>query len=106
MSNTELFKKLIIDNKLTYREVTIYSPSGWNHTITDIIRTENHLIVYNHSRGSHWNMGGNHYKMYHDINTGKQVPTQPVEKEISKNRLLMKDYREIMKILDKQTPVE
>lgn len=103
MSNIELLKKLIIDNKLTHREVTIYSPGGWNHTITDVIQTENYLIVYNHSRGNHWNMGGNHYKMYHDIKTGKQTLLQPNEKEISKDRMLMKDYRTIMEILDQQS---
>jgi len=107
MNNVELFKKLIVDNKLTGYDVVVYSPGGWNHAITDIIRTESYLIVYSHTRGNHWNIGGNHYKMWYDINTGKKITEGIVkEKEISKDRLLMKDYKEIMKILKQQTPVE
>lgn len=107
MNNIELFKKLIVDNKLTLHDVVVYSPGGANHAITDIIRTESYLIVYSHTKGNHWNIRGNHYKTWHDINTGKYISEgYHKEKELSKDRLLMKDYKEIMKILKQQTPVE
>lgn len=69
--------------------------------IADIIITDNYLILYYHTKGTHWNIGGTHYKYYHDINTGEFIPDQklPVEsykeKVISKERFLVSDYSKI-----------
>lgn len=66
----------------------------------DILLTDNYIILYSHTRGNHWNIFGNHYKYYHDINTGELIPDNSVQqpqKTLLKERLLMADYKEIEK---------
>lgn len=59
-------KKVVISNKT----------QGYS---VDLLQTEKYLIVYSHSKGNHWNISGNHFKYYHDINTGEYIPEQIVE---------------------------
>lgn len=62
----------------------------------DLLLTENYFIVYAHTKGNHWNVWGNHYKYFHDINTGEFIPDShlPIsafkEKTIIKERLVKK----------------
>lgn len=65
----------------------------------DLLITDRYIIVYGHAKGNHWNVFGNHYKYYHDVNTGEFIPDHNVinhEKPKLKERFLMPDYKQIM----------
>lgn len=66
----------------------------------EILVTEQHLVIYSHTKGNHWNIGGNHYKYCNDINTGEYMPVfYSNDKPILKQRLLMADYKRLSKII-------
>lgn len=79
----------------TSSKVVISKPT--KGVTVDVLQTNSYLIVYSHTRGNHWNISGNHYKYYHDINTGEYIPEHlcKQEKTILKSRLLMADFRAI-----------
>lgn len=65
----------------------------------DILLTDSYIIVYSHTKGSHSNIFGNHYRYYHNNNTGEFIPEHLTTKEpvLLKQRLLMADFNKIEK---------
>lgn len=74
----------------------------------DILQTENYLIIHVHSRGSHWNLGGNSYKYYHSILSGLFIPDEKLplqawkESIINKSKFTIKNYNECVKIVSQK----
>lgn len=67
----------------------------------DVVQGDNYLVVYSHSKGNHWNISGNHYKYYHDVNTGEFLGSDHnvlPEKGKWKERLLKSVAQKIAKI--------
>lgn len=50
--------------------VIVHKAKG--HSV-DLWQTDLFIILYSHSKGSRWNIGGNHSFYAHDINTGEFV---------------------------------
>jgi len=71
-------------------------------TTIDILLTDKYIVCYSHTKGNHWNISGNHYRYYHDIDTGEFIPeheTDPAHrKPLLKERLLVADFKELQKI--------
>lgn len=71
----------------------------------DVLQTEFYLIVYSHSKGNHWNVWGDHYKFYHDVNTGEYLGLDTAFKDEKiewKERLLKARAIKIRKIIDER----
>jgi hypothetical protein len=70
----------------------------------DILLTEKYLVIYAHSKGSHWNIGGRHYKYFHDLTTGEFIPDGLLPSGsrsatiLSKERFLVADYKRCQQI--------
>lgn len=66
----------------------------------EVLRTENYLIVYSHTKGNHWNISGNHYYYSHNASTGEFIPEHECKKEptLLKSRLLKADYQKLVSI--------
>jgi hypothetical protein len=70
----------------------------------DLLQTEHYLVMYSHSKGNHWNIFGNHYKYYHDIDTGEFIPDNLVkyssEPYLIKQKMLKAELQQLQKIKD------
>lgn len=97
LSNFEGVKDRFKRLAMKANKIVLATPS--KGVTVDILLTDKYIIIYGHTKGNHWNIAGNHYKYYHDINTGEFVSDQNVEKHTKptlKERLLMADYKNIM----------
>jgi hypothetical protein len=84
-------------------EKVIFSKPGNGYTVA-LLLTNNYLIIYSHSKGNNYNVWGNHFKYYHDINTGEFITEDNVnlenEKQIFlKERLLIADHKKYLSII-------
>jgi hypothetical protein len=97
LKNFESLKDRV--KRLFATSTKIILPAPTKGVIVDILLTDKYIILYSHSRGNHWNVFGNHYKYYHDIDTGELIPDQLIQPydKFLKARLLMADYKEITK---------
>lgn len=82
----------------TANKISLLAPT--KGTTVELLLTDKYIIVYAHTKGNHWNICGNHYRLYHNAETGEYV-SEPTEgnKYILKERLLMKDYNELTRIV-------
>lgn len=97
LSNFEGVKDRLKRLAIKAHKIVLATPS--KGVTVDLLLTDKYIIVYGHTKGNHWNISGNHYKYYHDINTGEFISDQNVEKHAKptlKERLLMADYKYIM----------
>lgn len=93
-SPIERFKRISV----TAKKVLIPRISG---NQVHVLMTESYIIFYSHTPGNHYNICGNHYKYYHDINTGEFIPEHlcnAKESIIMKERLLKAKAIELDKI--------
>jgi hypothetical protein len=69
----------------------------------DVLQTESYLVMYSHSKGNHYNVFGNHYRYYHDVNTGEYIREDLTknEKVEWKQRLLKAVAQKIQQIGNK-----
>lgn len=102
LSNFESPFDIIYRLCLTADKIIISKPG--QGTTVDLLLSESYICNYSHTKGSHWNLGGNHHKYYHDINTGNYLNSDTVKQEpvFIKQRLLMADYKKIVERYNKQ----
>lgn len=99
LSNFEGPKDRLI--RLAQTSSKVISSKPGTGTTVEILATENYLVVYSHTKGNHWNICGNHYKYYHDFNTGEFISECDVKNEnvLIKERLLMADFKKLHSII-------
>lgn len=89
----------IINRLVSVSEKMIISEPKQGLTV-ELLITDNYLVCYSHTKGNHWNIGGNHYKYYHDLNTGNYISVFDVNPEKEnvylKCRLLKADYKRLV----------
>lgn len=69
-------------------------------TMVDLLVTEKYFIVYSHTKGTHWNISGNHHRYFHDINTGEFICGDPPFNKndvLLKQQITVKDYNRLIK---------
>lgn len=77
---------------------------------TDLLLTDNYFVYYQHSKGNYYNVFGNHYKYYHDVNTGEfisegELPASAFkEKTLIKERVIIADWNSLFNPNKKPLP--
>lgn len=96
LSNFETPLDILEDMIRQGGKVLLTKPSGQT---VDLLLTDNHLIVYGHTKGNHWNISGNHYKYFHSRESKSFVSDNVKQGEVRlKQRLLMPEFKRLSKL--------
>lgn len=72
-------------------------PSKRQGETVELLQTSTKLVFYSHTRGNHWNIGGNHWYYSHDVNTGEYINDMPGEKPLLRQKLLKAELEELQR---------